>query len=616
MKQFTFTLNRQIGIHRLIQTVTLIVLLALTGIQITQAKSYTFKPLGFQNTACSGWERVTDPNRQQVTFSGAVDASESVIGEFWYQYNSRWSKLEPLKGPTYQRTLPNPKVGSYQLCWTHKTRSNKQTTGTLTTIVNEGGETDSDSDQDDVIELTKTGTPNVTVVVKDVLSVPEGEFAKVVVTVKGLPKSKKVVLQRTDLSIGENPATLDFFDKGDFRAQSQVITFRGGISLLDQGIVDKHYTVRVKINPDNESDEGEETFGVWFVIDRSRSTPGLPIEFENGKDLSLVSIRDLDGWTDIDGDQVPDSEDVCLYSDLSPTVDPKGCDTGVSNLWFANGCAINDLVKPVFYPDSDDTLDDLFERLEAEGTLSKEDGETIFDAIFACEEEEKEVEEEDLCTIADDDLSQLSNDELEERFFEEVIRDIEERWPSAFDRFRPTDYRAHRYYFEKYNNYRNRSAHIAELADEIDRRIKDGTLEGERVPPGSIWQLTPAELHDYKDVYSDAALKRELNRRIGWLTPAQLRLFDFTSEELTAEFRRREPRIRKRASKEYRKQRQGLLIDPEETEEEYIHRILNKELSPLLELIEEVETEESGGIIEVDPDSDREQCPPNPIFQP
>lgn len=127
-------------LNGLLQLMLIIAICALTGLQNVQARSYTFRPLGFQNTACSGWERVTDPDKQQVTFKGDVDDSESVIGKFWYQYNSRWSRLGELEGPTYRRILKNPKVGYYQLCWTHTTRGNKQTTGTLSTAVPVGAD--------------------------------------------------------------------------------------------------------------------------------------------------------------------------------------------------------------------------------------------------------------------------------------------------------------------------------------------------------------------------------------------------------------------------------------------------------------------------------------------
>jgi hypothetical protein len=47
---------------------------------------------------------------------------------------------------------------------------------------------------------------------------------------------------------------------------------------------------------------------------------------------------------DSDGDGVPDAEDGCPDSDLSPTVAIEGCDSGVSNTLSPSGCTISDLV--------------------------------------------------------------------------------------------------------------------------------------------------------------------------------------------------------------------------------------------------------------------------------
>jgi hypothetical protein len=45
---------------------------------------------------------------------------------------------------------------------------------------------------------------------------------------------------------------------------------------------------------------------------------------------------------DSDGDGVPDGSDACPNSNLSPTVVIDGCNTGVPNTLFANGCTISD----------------------------------------------------------------------------------------------------------------------------------------------------------------------------------------------------------------------------------------------------------------------------------
>ncbi len=62
-------------------------------------------------------------------------------------------------------------------------------------------------------------------------------------------------------------------------------------------------------------------------------------------DLTRHLFQDL-GWElcDSDGDGVPNADDACPASDLGATVVIDGCDSGVGNLLFADGCTITDLV--------------------------------------------------------------------------------------------------------------------------------------------------------------------------------------------------------------------------------------------------------------------------------
>ncbi|MEX2497685.1 MAG: choice-of-anchor X domain-containing protein [Wenzhouxiangellaceae bacterium] len=57
------------------------------------------------------------------------------------------------------------------------------------------------------------------------------------------------------------------------------------------------------------------------------------------------SASQFEGFVnDSDGDGIPDDQDACPLSDLSPTVVIDDCDTGVDNTLFADGCTIADLV--------------------------------------------------------------------------------------------------------------------------------------------------------------------------------------------------------------------------------------------------------------------------------
>lgn len=63
------------------------------------------------------------------------------------------------------------------------------------------------------------------------------------------------------------------------------------------------------------------------------------------QDLTLPLFRDIGWFPDTDLDGVPDNVDCEPNSDLSPTVIIDGCDSGVPNTFFTNGCTISDLIN-------------------------------------------------------------------------------------------------------------------------------------------------------------------------------------------------------------------------------------------------------------------------------
>ncbi len=63
------------------------------------------------------------------------------------------------------------------------------------------------------------------------------------------------------------------------------------------------------------------------------------------EDLTLALMRDIGWFPDQDVDGVPDGTDQCADSVLGGTVVIQGCDSGVSNLFFSNGCSIVDVVN-------------------------------------------------------------------------------------------------------------------------------------------------------------------------------------------------------------------------------------------------------------------------------
>jgi hypothetical protein len=63
------------------------------------------------------------------------------------------------------------------------------------------------------------------------------------------------------------------------------------------------------------------------------------------EDLTLAQMRDIGWYPDQDVDGVPDGSDQCANSVLGGTVVIQGCDSGVTNTFFTNGCSIVDTVN-------------------------------------------------------------------------------------------------------------------------------------------------------------------------------------------------------------------------------------------------------------------------------
>jgi hypothetical protein len=65
------------------------------------------------------------------------------------------------------------------------------------------------------------------------------------------------------------------------------------------------------------------------------------------EDLTLAEMRDVGWFPDADLDGVADAEDCEPNSNLAATVVVDGCDSGVPNTFFLDGCTISDLVAHV-----------------------------------------------------------------------------------------------------------------------------------------------------------------------------------------------------------------------------------------------------------------------------
>ncbi|MHC4305750.1 MAG: hypothetical protein ACYTFF_16600 [Planctomycetota bacterium] len=61
-----------------------------------------------------------------------------------------------------------------------------------------------------------------------------------------------------------------------------------------------------------------------------------------GAEVSGLMVKE--GIVDSDGDGIPDDEDACPESNLTPTIVIDGCDSGVENVAFEDGCTMMDLI--------------------------------------------------------------------------------------------------------------------------------------------------------------------------------------------------------------------------------------------------------------------------------
>lgn len=70
---------------------------------------------------------------------------------------------------------------------------------------------------------------------------------------------------------------------------------------------------------------------------------GLFGSFRNPQYMTMV--RGAASNPDTDGDGIPDNEDACVESDLSATVSIAGCETGIENPLYSNGCTLADIIQ-------------------------------------------------------------------------------------------------------------------------------------------------------------------------------------------------------------------------------------------------------------------------------
>jgi hypothetical protein len=124
------------------------------------------------------------------------------------------------------------------------------------------------------------------------------------------------------------------------------IDYSGGCACM----ASESFTVRPDIGNDSWGGVNTEscsapsqTMMVEFST-RSDSDTNSDTNSDTHSDTYSDTYSDTDFNTDFDTDGIADGEDLCPLSDLSQTVIVDGCDSGVYNTLFSDGCTVKDLI--------------------------------------------------------------------------------------------------------------------------------------------------------------------------------------------------------------------------------------------------------------------------------
>jgi hypothetical protein len=88
--------------------------------------------------------------------------------------------------------------------------------------------------------------------------------------------------------------------------------------------------------------DGETLINTVADIDNTFTEGGIAFRAFGGSDTSWDTVQLP--VEDTDGDGIPDDEDACPESILTPTIVIGDCDTGVANVLFEDGCTMADLI--------------------------------------------------------------------------------------------------------------------------------------------------------------------------------------------------------------------------------------------------------------------------------
>ena len=130
-----------------------------------------------------------------------------------------------------------------------------------------------------------------------------------------------------------NPTPVDVgeivLDPGTYGIYVDLVSYQGGINIISytNGGPTVYANADLSLTTNTGENDGVFTGGSFF----RREWNGT-IHYE------IASVPDSDG------DGIPDDEDDCPFSDLSGTIVANGCDSGVENVLFPDGCTMADLL--------------------------------------------------------------------------------------------------------------------------------------------------------------------------------------------------------------------------------------------------------------------------------
>ncbi|HEX2642779.1 MAG TPA: PA domain-containing protein [Thermoanaerobaculia bacterium] len=217
---------------------------------------------------------------------------------------------------------------------------------------------DADEDGAGTVATTTDGCSAITSNVAGKIAMVDRGNCTFVVKAKSVQDAGAIGLIVADNAAGSPPAGMSGVDPlvviptvritrvngNEVRAALGVGTVNATIGIdltLKQGL--ERTTGGVLLNAPDPATTGS-SISHWDTIAFPNLTmePAISRDLTHGADITVDHFVDLGWFSDFDG--VPDGVDECVLSDTHATVVIGGCDSGVANTVFANGCRISDSI--------------------------------------------------------------------------------------------------------------------------------------------------------------------------------------------------------------------------------------------------------------------------------